>query len=189
MLLLVTLPPLIWLAPVPVADLGALVDWKTIAALAGLMALSRGLELSGLLDRAGRWVLGRLRALAMALVLLAAGLAAIVTNDVALFVTVPLTLGLARIMTLPVGRLVIFQALAVNAGSTLSPVGNPQNLFFVAIDRHILCHLHTRDAAHSSRDAGAGPGVRAAGPCPHPAHGALPCGLSAVPSGRECGPR
>ena len=132
MLLLLTLPPLIWLAPVPVADLPALVDWKTVAALAGLMALSRGLELSGLLDCAGRWVLGRLRslrALAVALVLLAAGLAAIVTNDIALFVTVPLTLGLAQIVALPVGRLVIFQALAVNAGSTLSPVGNPQNLF------------------------------------------------------------
>lgn len=46
-----------------------------------------------------------------------------VTNDVALFVTVPLTLGLARMVELPVGRLVIFQALAVNAGSALLPIG------------------------------------------------------------------
>lgn len=43
--------------------------------------------------------------------------------------TVPLTLGLARVVALPVARLVIFQALALNAGSALSPVGNPQNLF------------------------------------------------------------
>lgn len=28
-----------------------------------------------------------------------------------------------------IGRLIVFQALAVNAGSTLSPVGNPQNLY------------------------------------------------------------
>jgi Na+/H+ antiporter NhaD/arsenite permease-like protein len=48
---------------------------------------------------------------------------------------VPLTLAFARRAGagqgagLPVGRLVIFQALAVNAGSAISPVGNPQNLF------------------------------------------------------------
>ena len=123
---------MIWLAPMPVAGLAHLVDWKTIAALAGLMVLSRGLEVSGLIDRAGRLVLARLRSprgLAVALVLFAAGLSAVVTNDVALFVTVPLTLGLARRVVLPVGRLVIFQALAVNAGSALTPVGNPQNLY------------------------------------------------------------
>jgi Na+/H+ antiporter NhaD/arsenite permease-like protein len=108
------------------------VNWKTIGALAGLMLLSRGLEASGLIDRAGRMIVGQLRSergLAMALVLFAAALSAVVTNDVALFVTVPLTLALSRRVPLPVGRLAIFQALAVNAGSTVSPVGNPQNLF------------------------------------------------------------
>lgn len=130
--LLALFPMVLFLAPTPPKELHRLVDWKTIAALAGLMVLSRGLEVSGAIDRAGRWVLARLRnlrALAVASVLFAALLSAVVTNDVALFVTVPLTLGLARMVSLPVGRLVIFQALAVNAGSTLSPVGNPQNLF------------------------------------------------------------
>lgn len=130
--LLVLFPLMFWLAPVRVGRLSALVDWKTVAALAGLMVLSRGLEVSGVIDRVGRAVVLRVqtvRSVAMALVLLAALLSAIVTNDVALFVTVPLTLGLARLVVLPVGRLVIFQALAVNAGSALSPVGNPQNLF------------------------------------------------------------
>ncbi len=131
-LLLVLLPPLVWLVPHRPADLAGLIDWKTVGALAGLMVLSRGLELSGAIDRAGQRLLARLpneRALALALVLFAALLAAVVTNDVALFVTVPLTLAIGRVLPLPIGRLVIFQALAVNAGSTLSPVGNPQNLF------------------------------------------------------------
>ncbi len=130
--LVAALPVLLWLAPVRLADLPPLVDWKTVSALAGLMVLSRGLEVSGLLDRVARWVLLRLRslrALAVTQVLLAAALSAVVTNDVALFVTVPLTLGLARLVALPIGRLVVFQALAVNAGSAVSPVGNPQNLF------------------------------------------------------------
>jgi len=131
-ILIILLPGLLWAVPAPLISLVDLVDWKTVAALAGLMVLSRGLEVSGLIDRLGRMVLTRLRSecgLAFALVVFAALLSAVVTNDVALFVTVPLTLGLARVARLPVARLVIFQALAVNAGSALSPVGNPQNLF------------------------------------------------------------
>ena len=130
--LVLAFPVLWWLVPTPPGGLARLVDWKTVAALAGLMILSRGLEVSGLIDRMGRAVLSRLhseRGLAAAMVLFAAALSAVVTNDVALFVTVPLTLGLARVVQLPLGRLIIFQALAVNAGSTASPVGNPQNLF------------------------------------------------------------
>ena len=130
--LLALFPLLLLIAPISARALPALVDWKTVSALAGLMVLSRALEVSGLMDRLGRWVLVRLnslRGLAVALVLFAAALSAVVTNDVALFVTVPLTLGLARMVTLPIARLVIFQALAVNAGSAVSPVGNPQNLY------------------------------------------------------------
>ena len=108
-LLLAALPVLLALVPTGPAGLVALVDWKTVGALAGLMVLSRGLEVSGLIDRAGRALVARLRTArgaGGALVVCAALLSAVVTNDVALFVTVPLTLGLARAVALPVGRLV-----------------------------------------------------------------------------------
>src|SRR5690606_17274235 len=68
------------------------------------------------------------RALAFTLVLLAAALATVLTNDVALFLVVPLTLAIDRVARIPRQRLVIFEALAVNAGSAFSPIGNPQNL-------------------------------------------------------------
>ncbi len=113
-------------------QLPGLVDWHTIAILAGLMVLSRGLEDSGALVRVGHWLLGHMhteRQLALAIVLFAALLSAVITNDVALFIVVPLTLSLSRLASLPVGRLIIFQALAVNAGSAVSPIGNPQNLY------------------------------------------------------------
>jgi len=109
-----------------------LVEWHTIAILAGLMVLSRGLEDSGALAQAGRWLLVHMhseRRLAVSLVLFAALLSTVVTNDVALFIIVPLTAGLGNMARLPVGRLIIFEALAVNAGSAVSPIGNPQNLF------------------------------------------------------------
>lgn len=132
LVLLAGLAALLLLAPEQAHALPGLVDWPTIGALAGLLVLSRGIEDSGLLARAGRALLGRVRGerrLAAALVLFSAGLSAVVTNDVALFIVVPLTASLARVAELPFGRLVIFEALAVNAGSTASPVGNPQNLF------------------------------------------------------------
>jgi di/tricarboxylate transporter len=119
-------------APNPVASYPRLVDWPTIAALTGLLALTKGLELSGALHRLGRWLIGFMateRAAAMCLVLAAALLSTLLTNDVALFVVVPLTLGVCRITKLPATRLIVFEALAVNAGSALTPIGNPQNLF------------------------------------------------------------
>jgi len=55
-------------------------------------------------------------------------LSMVLTNDVSLFLIVPLTLAIGAVSNLPVLRMVVLEALAVNAGSTLSPIGNPQNL-------------------------------------------------------------
>lgn len=107
------------------------VNWTTIMTLAGLMLLTKGIEMSGYLDHAGRRILSRLRherPLALFLVTAAAVLSTVLTNDVALFIVVPLTLGLRNVAALPVSRLIIFEALAVNAGSLLTPIGNPQNM-------------------------------------------------------------
>ena len=60
---------------------------------------------------------------------MAAGLSTLLTNAVALFAIVPLALSLHRLTGLPINRFVIFIALAVNAGSILTPFGNPQTLF------------------------------------------------------------
>jgi Na+/H+ antiporter NhaD/arsenite permease-like protein len=53
-------------------------------------------------------------------------LSMLVTNDIALIAIVPLTLSLNINRK---GILVILEALAANAGSALTPFGNPQNLF------------------------------------------------------------
>ncbi len=123
---------LIWLAPLPLRSHAALVDWPTIGALAGLLILTKGIEASGAVHRTGLWLIRLMateRAAALCLVLAAALLSMVLTNDVALFVVVPLTLDVCRVTRLPATRLIIFQALAVNVGSTLTPIGNPQNLF------------------------------------------------------------
>jgi Na+/H+ antiporter NhaD/arsenite permease-like protein len=120
------------LAPRAWTSLPALVDWQTVMTLAGLLILTKAIEYSGLLTWLAHRLVRRIhseRALALFLIALAAALATVVTNDVALFVVVPLVLSLHRLTPLPLRQLVIVIALAVNAGSVLTPLGNPQNLF------------------------------------------------------------
>jgi Na+/H+ antiporter NhaD/arsenite permease-like protein len=135
--------------PSRITSYPALVDWPTMAALTGLLVLTKGLELSGCLHWLGHRLIGFMateRRMALCLVLAAALLSTLLTNDVALFVLVPLTLGVCRITGIPATRLVIFEALAVNAGSALTPIGNPQNLYlwqisqvsFAAFVQHML---------------------------------------------------
>lgn len=119
-----------WPARLP--DWPALVDWPTIGALMGLLILTKAVESSGAIDLAGHWLIDRTstrRVAALGLVASTALLSMLLTNDVALFVMVPLTLSMCRIARMPATRLVVFEALAVNAGSMLTPIGNPQNLF------------------------------------------------------------
>ncbi|MGH8156382.1 MAG: SLC13 family permease, partial [Rhodanobacteraceae bacterium] len=106
-------------------------DLPTLAGLCGLLVLTEGVQASGHVQRFASHLVARVhtvRALAFALLGLSAVLATVLTNDVALFLVVPLTLAIDRITRIPRQRLVIFEALAVNAGSTFSPIGNPQNL-------------------------------------------------------------
>ena len=118
--------------PRPFLSLPSLVDWQTVLTLAGLLILTKAVEYSGFLMWLAHRVVHHIhsqRALAFLLIGLAAALSTLLTNDVALFVVVPLALSLNELTPLPLKRLVIFIAIAVNAGSILTPLGNPQNLF------------------------------------------------------------
>lgn len=102
-----------------------------VASLAGLLAVAQGVRISGVVQRLARVLVLRMhtqRAVAGVLLVLSGLLAMVLTNDVALFLVVPLTLALSELVELPRRKLVVFEALAVNAGSALSPIGNPQNL-------------------------------------------------------------
>jgi Na+/H+ antiporter NhaD/arsenite permease-like protein len=131
-ILVVALAVLQALHPRPWMSLPGLVDWQTVLTLTGLLILTKAIELSGFLMSAAHRLVHHIhneRTLALLLVALAAALSTVLTNDVALFAVVPLTLSLHRLAPLPIKRLVIVIALSVNAGSILTPLGNPQNLF------------------------------------------------------------
>lgn len=111
-------------------------EGEVVLLLAALFMTVKGLEQSGLLRRLsqsierGRWI-------PLKLVIGTFFLSMWMTNDGALLAIVPLTLAL----NVPCKDwIVILEALAANAGSALTPFGNPQNLFL-----YWVYHLHAEE--------------------------------------------
>lgn len=108
------------------------IDWKVICCLFNLSAILLALEELHVLDRVSIQILSAYqcqRSLSMILVVLTFVSSMFITNDMALLIMVPLTLVIARKAGFDPGFTVILQALGANIGSSLTPIGNPQNLF------------------------------------------------------------
>lgn len=69
------------------------------------------------------------RSLAVALIALSGILAALLTNDVALFVVIPITVIAGRLADLAMENVIVLEIVATNLLGCLTPLGNPQNLF------------------------------------------------------------
>jgi len=108
------------------------VDWHTIIALTGLLIITTGVKESEYFYSFLKKILKKLeneRKLAITLILFSALLSTVLTNDITLFIVVPLTISMQDLIKNDISKLVIFEAISVNVGSTLTPIGNPQNLF------------------------------------------------------------
>ncbi|NOZ26875.1 MAG: anion transporter [Chloroflexi bacterium] len=114
-----------------IARIYRLVDWTTIASLAGIITITTGIKESGLFEGVAGWALDRLaseRSLALFLVSLTAVSSAFLTNDIALVIVVPFTLSLQGLLQNDIKKVVVFEGIAANVGSALTPIGNPQNM-------------------------------------------------------------
>ncbi len=112
----------IYLETIPVFSTS---EVEVIYIIAVLFITVKGLENSGLILRLSR----RIESggyIALKLVLLTFFLSMFITNDISLIVVIPLTL-LLQVSHKDI--IVILEALSANAGSALTPIGNPQNLF------------------------------------------------------------
>ncbi|TAM58580.1 MAG: citrate transporter [Rhodanobacter sp.] len=119
------------LDPQPLANYRRWLQLPTLAGLLGLLIAIQGIRDSALVQHAAAALAARMhsvRSLGLLLVAATALLSMVLTNDVSLFLIVPLTVAIGAISNLPLLRMVVLEALAVNAGSSLSPIGNPQNL-------------------------------------------------------------
>ena len=113
------------------------IDFRVLCLLLCLMAVVAGFKSVGAFQWLTCQLLSRIkngRVLSITLVLLPFFCSMLVTNDVALLVFVPFTLGLltqlkAEKSIIPI---LVLQTVAANLGSMATPVGNPQNLFLYA---------------------------------------------------------
>ncbi len=118
--------------PEKITDYPSFIDWDTIVALAGLLIIATGLKESGYFDLISKKTLRRVkseRSLSLYLILLSVVLSTFLTNDITLFIVIPLTLSFQSLVKNDLTKLIIFEAIAVNVGSALTPIGNPQNIF------------------------------------------------------------
>ena len=117
--------------PQPLSRYQRWLQLPTLSGLLGLLIAIQGIRDSGLIQRAAGMMVARmhsLRGVGLLLISMTAVLSTVLTNDVSLFLMVPLTVAIGNLSNLPILRMAVLEALAVNAGSTLSPIGNPQNL-------------------------------------------------------------
>lgn len=108
------------------------IDFKVLILLFNLMIVVAAFKELSVLDSIAISLLKKCksyRAISTILVFITFISAMIVTNDVALLTFVPLSIVVARKANINVLKIVIFQTLAANLGSSFTPMGNPQNLF------------------------------------------------------------
>lgn len=108
------------------------IDWHVIGLLFVLMGFTLVFEKYQLLDFIAFRLLNKCsstRKLSLVLITLTAGLAAFITNDVALLTVVPITLLIAKRAAIDPLKIVVAETIAANIGSSLTPFGNPQNLY------------------------------------------------------------
>ena len=100
-------------------------DAEVLAVLFALFVSVNGIHRGGLTSRVASG-LGAGKVVPLKLVLATFFASMFLTNDIALLLVVPLTMSLKLRRK---GFLVVLEALAANAGSAATPIGNPQNLF------------------------------------------------------------
>ena len=110
------------------------IDWDTLMLLFCLMAAMAGFQRLGVFQRIGDALLAAVtntRSLLLILCFLPFFFSMFITNDVALITFVPFGMIVLQMcgkekLVIP---LVVLQTIAANMGSSLTPIGNPQNLY------------------------------------------------------------
>lgn len=108
------------------------IDFKVLVLLFNLMIVVAAFKELKVLDKIATSLLKKCTstsAISFTLVFLTFFSAMIVTNDVALITFVPLALIIGKKANINPLKIIVFQTIAANLGRTLTPMGNPQNLF------------------------------------------------------------
>ncbi|WP_292460325.1 SLC13 family permease [Methanothermococcus sp.] len=116
----------------------SIVEWKTIFTLFYILVIVNLLKDSKFLEWISLSLLNCTKRIYIMLIILTLIMSSIITNDIALFVIIPITGIVSKYIQMSsrdLEKLFIFEGISANIGSTLTPIGNPQNLF-------IFYHYH-----------------------------------------------
>ncbi len=128
----------------PSKEYASYIDYKTLGCLFCLMASLKGFERQGILGLISTGIMSYIkntRMIAYFLVFTCYFIAMVMTNDVALIAIVPITLSILSSCNMQKWsiQIIVLQTIAANIGSSLTPIGNPQNLFlFTHYDMKLL---------------------------------------------------
>ncbi|MEA4816353.1 MAG: SLC13 family permease [Lachnospiraceae bacterium] len=116
------------------------IDFRVLALLFCFMVIVLGWQKTGFFNDIGFFMAGRvksMRALILVLVALCFFSSMVITNDIALITFVPFTISvLSKAQkTEYVIKTVVFETIAANLGSMLTPMGNPQNLYLFSLSK------------------------------------------------------
>ncbi len=107
------------------------INFEMLGILLIMMILTEALKLSGIFSFLANKLISRFhkkRYIALSLALFSAFLATFLTNDITLFIVLPIALNLKKHFNKKFWYLIIYILFAVNIGSGLTPMGNPQNI-------------------------------------------------------------
>ncbi|MBE6051568.1 MAG: anion transporter [Clostridium sp.] len=108
------------------------IDFKVLALLFNLMIVVAAFKKLKVLDTTATMLLKKCtsyRSISLILVLITFLSSMLVTNDVALITFVPLSIIICKKAKIHPEKIIIFQTLGANLGSSFTPMGNPQNLY------------------------------------------------------------
>lgn len=108
------------------------INFEVVILMFNLMIVIKAFENLRLLDKIAVGILVKqknIRMVSLMLTFLCFFSSMIITNDVALITFVPLTMIVAKKAEINPLKIIIMETLAVNIGSSFTPIGNPQNLY------------------------------------------------------------
>ncbi|KAG4095423.1 hypothetical protein H8356DRAFT_1354527 [Neocallimastix lanati (nom. inval.)] len=114
------------------------IDWRSLGILWALMVVVQGFKKNSVFERIGQFMLKRVTygwQLAAVLIFMCFFGSMLITNDVALITFVPFAIMILKSscredLMIPV---IVYQTVAANMGSMLTPIGNPQNLYLYGV--------------------------------------------------------
>ncbi len=121
-----------------IRDIPSLIEYNTLIVLFTFMIITKGIEFSGCLNQVTDLFIERVkteRGLAFSLIFIELIISPFVTNDISLFLIIPITLSLSRKIAFDIEKLVIFEIWAANIGSSFLPIGNPQNIYIYQLSK------------------------------------------------------